>query len=316
MPATLGIGAVADLSNLANLDYVVRINRAIDHITRNVAQPLPLEEVAKVAAFSAFHFHRIFRALVGETLHAFVKRVRLERAVTLMSQRPDAPLTDIALATGFAGSSDFSRSFRAHFGVPPSAFDVDAFRETRRVELATKTVPDAPHRLEGLPAGANPDNFVPRIRKLPARRVAYMRANEPYTSGSVVPTVERMVAWARDRGLAGNQWLGYMWEDPEVVAVEDCHYDIGVEIPDGTDTTGVNVTRFPPLTVVELDMIGGIDLEMRALDFIYRTWLPTSGYVPDHQPGFEAFIGEPFAHGTEHFELRVQIAIVPATAPL
>jgi len=307
---------MGDLPNLANHDYVVRINRAIDHITRNLAEPLPLDEIARVAAFSPFHFHRIFRALVGETVHAFVKRVRLERAVTLMSQRPDASLTDVALATGFAGSSDFSRSFRAQFGVPPSAFDVEAFRDARRTDMITKTVPDAPHRLEGLPAGANPDNFVPRIRTLPARRVAYARANEPYTSGSVVPTVQRMVAWARERGLAGGQWLGYMWEDPEVVAVEDCHYDIGVEIPDGADTSGVNVTSFPAMSVVELDMIGGIDLEMRVLDFIYRTWLPTSDYVPDHQPGFEAFIGEPFAHGSEHFELRVQIAIVPATSPL
>lgn len=307
---------MADLPNLANHDYVVRINRAIDHITRNLADPLPLDEIARAAAFSPFHFHRIFRALVGETVHAFVKRVRLERTVTLMSQRPDASLTDIALATGFAGSSDFSRSFRGHFGVPPSAFDVDAFRDSRRNDLVRKTVPEAPHRLEGLPAGANPDNFVPRLRTLPARRVAYARANEPYTSGSVVPTVQRMVAWARERGLAGGQWLGYMWEDPEVVAVEDCHYDIGVEIPEGADTSGVNVTSFPAMTVVELDMIGGIDLEMRALDFLYRTWLPTSGYVPDHQPGFEAFIGEPFAHGSEHVELRVQIAIVPATTPL
>ncbi len=53
---------MADLPNLANLDYRGRINRAIDHITRNLAEPLPLEEVARVACFSPFHFHRIFRS--------------------------------------------------------------------------------------------------------------------------------------------------------------------------------------------------------------------------------------------------------------
>ena len=74
-----------DLPDLANLDYVDRVNRAIDHITRNLAEPLQLEDVARVACFSPYHFHRIFRALVGETLHDFVKRVRLERAVFLMS---------------------------------------------------------------------------------------------------------------------------------------------------------------------------------------------------------------------------------------
>ena len=71
---------MGDLPDLANLDYVQRVNRAIDHVTRNLAQPLQLEDVAKVAAFSTFHLHRIFRALVGETLLEFVKRTRLERA--------------------------------------------------------------------------------------------------------------------------------------------------------------------------------------------------------------------------------------------
>jgi len=38
---------------------------AIDHVTKNLAEPLELEEVAKVACFSPYHFHRIFRAVVG-----------------------------------------------------------------------------------------------------------------------------------------------------------------------------------------------------------------------------------------------------------
>ena len=54
-------------------------NRAIDHVTNNLASPLKLKDVARVACFSPHHFHRIFRALVGETLATFVKRVRLER---------------------------------------------------------------------------------------------------------------------------------------------------------------------------------------------------------------------------------------------
>jgi AraC family transcriptional regulator len=48
-----------DLPNVANLDYVHRVNRAIDHITRHLAEPLPLDEVARVACFSPYHFHRI-----------------------------------------------------------------------------------------------------------------------------------------------------------------------------------------------------------------------------------------------------------------
>jgi AraC family transcriptional regulator len=107
---------VADLPNLANFDYVARVNRAIDYITANLDRRLRLEDVARAACFSPYHFHRIFRALMGETLAAFVKRVRLERAVYLLSHRDGARLTDVALACGFSSSSDFSRSFRDCYG--------------------------------------------------------------------------------------------------------------------------------------------------------------------------------------------------------
>jgi AraC family transcriptional regulator len=210
------------------VDYLDRINRAIDHITRNLAEPLQLDDVARVACFSPFHFHRIFRALVGETVHAFVKRVRLETALHLMAHRPGASLTDIALACGFASSSDFSRSFRAKFGVPPSAFDLDSYRDTRRGQL----VDASGHRLERLPAGENPDGFVVVLRDLPPRRVAYTRVTKPYEGTAVVETINRMVEWATARGLAGGQWLGYQWEDPEIVALENCRYDVGLEVPE------------------------------------------------------------------------------------
>ena len=63
------------------------------------------------------------------------------------------------------------------------------------------------------------------------------------------------------------------------------------------------------MTVVELAVKGDLALEMRAFDWLYGAWLPTSGYSPAHQPAFEAFDGLPFAHGDEHFELRLQLAV-------
>ena len=71
---------------------------------------------------------------------------------------------------------------------------------------------------------------------------------------------------------------------------------------------------FPAMLVAQLDLRGGIDLEMRALDWIYKTWLPRSGYMPAAQPAFEAWRGRPFEHGMEHFELSVQLPIEPRHA--
>jgi len=73
---------------------IERVNRAIDHVLGHLHRPIRLEEVARVAGVSPFHFHRVFRALAGETLGEFVKRLRLERALYLMSHAPRRPLKD------------------------------------------------------------------------------------------------------------------------------------------------------------------------------------------------------------------------------
>jgi AraC family transcriptional regulator len=310
---------VPDLPNLANLDYVDRVNRAVDYITRNLAQPLRLEDVAREACFSSYHFHRIFRGLMGETLAAFVKRVRLERSVYLLSHRNGATtLTDIALACGFSSSSDFSRSFRAAYGVPPRQFDVDRFRRSRRdVMQATLTAPGDGHTLDRLPAGTNPDGFTVTLRNLAARRVAYIRVHRPYEGDHVVQALARLLVWAEAHGLADGQWLGYQWDDPEIVPLDKCRYDVGLEVPATTlADSEVSVADFAPCLAAEVEIAGTIDLELRALDWLYLTWLPNSGYAPAHQPGFEAWNGRPFAHGMAHFEIRLQLPVVDASVPL
>lgn len=205
-----------------SLDYVQRVNQAIDHVLSNLGEPLSLEVVAQAAGTSPFHFHRIFRSLVGETLGQFVKRLRLERALFMLSHGPRHSLTDVALACGFGSSSDFSRSFKQRYGVAPSAFDLEAFRAARREDWqAVITDPRQRHRLDPLPPGENPDGFEVQLRRLQARRVAYLRVRDPYHPDVVPRAAERMTAWAEARGLADGQWLGYMWDDPELVAHQD-----------------------------------------------------------------------------------------------
>ena len=296
------------MPNLANLDYVDRVNRGIDYVTQNLDQPLNLESVAAAACFSPYHFHRIFRALIGETLGDFIKRVRLERSVHLLSHRKGASLTSIAHACGFSSSSDFSRAFRSHYGVPPSRFDVDGFRRGRSDALrATLAIAGTP----------NPDAFAVELRDIPERHVAYIRVHRPYEGDHVPQAFARLLTWADARGLADGQWLGYQWDDPEIVALDQCRYDVGLEIPRGTRADGqVSTTVFPACRVAEIEIKGGVELELRALEWFYREWLPNSGYAPAHQPMFEAFDGRPFAHGMEYFELRAQLPITDESTPV
>jgi AraC family transcriptional regulator len=293
--------------------YVERINRAIDHIMSQLAQPLRLQDVARAAGFSPFHFHRVFKALLGETPNSFVKRQRLERALRLMSHAPQRTLTDVALACGFQSSSDFSRSFKQQYGLPPRAFDLQAYRSGRHVAFEQVMARDAGSpRLTALPAGQNPDGFKVSLRALPARTVAYIRVFDPYRDGAVQAASERLVTWAGRHGLADGPWLGYLWEEPEIVELTTCRYDVALVVDDVEPAGEIGRFEFPPMRVAEVALSGDLALEARAMDWLYKTWLPGSGCVPDDQPVFEAWVGRPFAQGRDHFELALQLPVTRA----
>lgn len=297
--------------------YVDRVNRAIDFVIQNLDRKLTLELVAQSAFLSPFHFHRIFKASVGETLNEFIKRIRLDRSLSHLS-RTDATrssMTQIALACGFSSLSDFTRCFRQRYGIAPSKFDVEAFRAENRRKWQSQVVEDRyGYLLDKLPGGANPDGFEVQLRRLPERHVAYVRVPDSYRHGAVPAAAEWLVGWAEKRGLANGQWLGYMWDDPEVVPPEKCRYDVGLVVPGEIREADVSLLRFPEMVVAEVQIRGPIDVEVRALDWLFGTWLPDSGFVPSDQPCFEAWDGRPFQHGMTHFELRIQLPVVALRA--
>jgi lactoylglutathione lyase len=78
--------------------YVQRINAVIGHVREHLNDDLPLDALARVAGFSPFHFHRVFKSINEETLNELVVRLRLERAVSLLRSTPELSVTDAAKA--------------------------------------------------------------------------------------------------------------------------------------------------------------------------------------------------------------------------
>ena len=70
----MSIESVPSQKTPANSEYAQRINRVIDYLRANLDRQVKLQELAKVACFSEFHFHRIFRAVSGETLNDFLRQ--------------------------------------------------------------------------------------------------------------------------------------------------------------------------------------------------------------------------------------------------
>jgi AraC family transcriptional regulator len=98
-----------------------QVQRVNDFVQAHICQDLCLDDLARQAGFSAYHFARLFRRTTGESPHQFVLRQRIERARALLD-RPDMPLAQVALATGFAHQSHLTKHFKRQVGLTPSAY--------------------------------------------------------------------------------------------------------------------------------------------------------------------------------------------------
>ena len=90
-------------------DYLQSIYKVIYYIEQNYNDDLTLEELSKVASFSKYHFHRIFKSIIGENLSEYIKRVRLSS--TTLKFKTDKKITQIALDSGYETNSSFSKAF-------------------------------------------------------------------------------------------------------------------------------------------------------------------------------------------------------------
>jgi len=98
--------------------YTERLLTVLVHIQNHLDEELSLDELAAVAHFSPYHFHRIFRGMVGESVREHLRRLRLERAA-LRLKHGSEPVTSVAFDAGYESHEAFTRAFAALFGVSP-----------------------------------------------------------------------------------------------------------------------------------------------------------------------------------------------------
>lgn len=224
---------------VTGLDYRQRVCRAMNYISGNLDRDLALEDIARAANFSAFHFHRIFKAATGETVFGFVRRLRLEWAANRLLGKPREDITAVALECGFSSSQNFAKAFRAHYGATPSEF-----RRRKRGNKASKEGESFSLRV-GQDAGmVNLDSPQPpernvkmnaTVKEMPAWTVAYVRKMGPYGKEVCEAAFGELMRWAGPKGLIGRgPMMGMYWDNPEVTAPERCRTDACLVVPPGT----------------------------------------------------------------------------------
>jgi YesN/AraC family two-component response regulator len=97
------------------------IGRSLAFIENNLISPIHLDQIARQACMSKFHFCRIFKKYIGATPMQYVISLRLRKAITLL-KRKDLKICDIALKSGFNDLSEFNKQFKKLYGSPPSSF--------------------------------------------------------------------------------------------------------------------------------------------------------------------------------------------------
>lgn len=156
--------------------YIQRINAVMSHVREHLKTELSLDTLARVAGFSPFHFHRLFKSITEETISDMVVRLRLERAAVLLRASPRLSITQAAFESGFKSVAVFSRAFKKQYGLNATTWDRQSPLKNSKNRQALDGFPR--YTLEKLSDFARQEEFEVHIRSLPEQRLAYIRVYE------------------------------------------------------------------------------------------------------------------------------------------
>ncbi|RPH89108.1 MAG: AraC family transcriptional regulator [Calditrichaeota bacterium] len=301
-------------------EYQTRIHRVMDYIDKHLDQELSLDELAKVANFSPFHFHRIFHALVGETLNQFIQRIRIEKAATMLLGDPKKSITAVALDCGFNSSASFARLFRKAFSISASAWRFEQMQGKSKIDQMVskngemKSKPREEIDTESAYISSINFNQIWRIhmkeqlqtqitvQTLPEMHLAYVRHIGPYKGDEKLfnRLFGTLFKWAGARGLLLTndvKCLTIYHDNPEITDEDKLRISVCITVPKETAVDGeigLMTVSAGKYAVGHFEI--AVDEYQKAWDTLCGVWLPDSGYVPDDRLPFEVNLNDPREH--------------------
>src|SRR5688572_6946440 len=266
--------------------YALRVQRVVDYLAEHLDEVLDLETLSRVAHLSPYHFHRVYRGLLGETVNDTVRRLRLRRSAIDLLDR-DLGIERTARRAGYTSQAAFTRAFRAEYGEPPARY-----RSTRRDVEAAGERSSVSYRVE--------------IVELPRLRVATIEHRGDYRLTS--KAFERLMTIAATAGLLGRETrtIGIYRDDPESVPKAELRSTACISVPVGWVPTGelgeghVEGGRYA--RVVHRGPYSELGT---AYDWLYRAWLPASAEELRDLPCLEEYLNDPRQVSVKELETAV-----------
>jgi AraC family transcriptional regulator len=284
-------------------EYQVRINRVIEHIDANLSEDLSLQQLAGVACFSEYHFHRLFRGVVGENLNEYVQRRRLEIAARALHLNAQDKVIDVALNVGYENPASFFKAFRRFFGLSPSSWRKEGAREWTKRQIEQKNElraqnskignvldPKTWEILKGDTDIAATSRQV-EIRDLPECRIVYRRYVGRYGDSAITAMWGELTEWAYAKGLVkkDSTFMGILHDDPSITQPDRHRYDTCLIVDRDFQDDDALVATFKGGRYLTYDFLGTPSDVDPAWDRVYGEFVINSGSLADSRPNIELY---------------------------
>jgi AraC family transcriptional regulator len=277
------------------------MNRTLDYIQLHLADALSVATLAQVACYSEFHFQRLFKTHVGESVQRYVNRKRLERAAELLRTQPNVPITEIALKSGFSTSAAFAKAFKQQFELSATQWrtshsDLYQTPNERRFELSIKD--NAPYWLWRSTDERIFSQLTPHVHleTMPGVRVAYVRNVGQYMQNETLFSMlyQRLFQWAGSHGALNDETQAYNFysDSPDITDGDKLQVLAAITVDDHVKPKGDIGTKKLPggLYAVSRFRLNNDNFKY-AWDWLYNQWLPESGFHIDDRASFERDAG-------------------------
>jgi AraC family transcriptional regulator len=276
--------------------YFERINKVLVYIDSNLGEKMDLEMLAEIAHFSPFHFHKIMRAYLRESLGSYIIRVRLDTSVSLLLYST-GPISDIAYRIGYDTPAAFTKAFQKRFGTSPSDYRQNkGSLRLENVQLST--------------FNSKMMNLKPKIKEIKPIPVIYIHSIGNYDN--VGPSWDRLMKFMKEKKLFSfsMDFIGVSYDDPTVTEQEKLRYDACVRVhkevkPEGE--VGYKVLDGGNYAIFRHK--GPYEGLSNTYDQIYLNWLPDSGYDLRDTPPLEFYLNDPGRTKPENLKTDIYVPV-------
>lgn len=252
------------------------VSQSIDYIMQHLDEEISIEDVANHCHFSKYYFSRVFKAETGESIYAFIKRLKMEQSALRLKIEKYKSITDIGFDYGYS-PSNYSSVFKKHHNRSPVEF-------RKSVNTSCMSHPFYPNNLAKFKSFEEYNQQI-SIREFEDLFVIYERY-----IGNYIELGNNWCAFTEKYKEFINKdtlFIERSYDDPSITSIEKCLYDICMTVDKRCSLDNVSTIKGGKFAVYRFE--GFIQEIFIAFQGLFNIWLPCSDYKMDERYGLDIY---------------------------